>query len=251
MHALLLKIPIVILLSFSLLGCATNGDPRDPLEPLNRGIYKFNDVVDKAVLKPVAKGYKEAMPGPVQTAVGNFFSNLDDVLVLLNDLLQFKLEQAASDFSRLVWDTSVGIAGLIDVATPMDLPKHNEDFGQTLGYWGVVNGPYLVLPVLGPSTLRDTVGIIVDAQFDPVTQHKPVPERNSAIAVHAVDDRARLLDAEGILDEAALDRYVFLRDAYLQRRLGLVYDGNPPREKFEDDDEPAPAAPAAPASSRP
>ena len=244
MLALLLKIPVVILLSLGLLGCATNGDPRDPLEPLNRGIYKFNDAVDKAVLKPVATEYKESMPVPVRTAVGNFFSNLDDVLVLLNDLLQFKLDQAASDFSRLAWNTSVGIAGLIDIATPMDLPKHNEDFGQTLGYWGVGNGPYLVLPFYGPSTLRDTVGTVVDVQFDPVAQHTPVAERNSAIAVHAVDNRSRLLEAEEVFDEAAIDRYVFLRDAYLQRRRGLVYDGNPPREKFEDDDEPAtPAAP--------
>lgn len=247
MHALLLKISAVTLLSFSLLGCATNGDPRDPLEPLNRGVYKFNDAVDKAVIKPVATGYKEAVPGLVQTAVGNFFSNLDDVLVLFNDLLQFKLDQSASDFSRLAWNTSVGIAGLIDVATPMELPKHNEDFGQTLGYWGIGNGPYLVLPILGPSTLRDATGRLVDSHFDPVWRHHPVPERNSAVAVYGVDTRARLLDAEGILDEAALDRYVFLRDAYLQRRLGLVYDGNPPREKFEDDD----PAPSTPASSRP
>lgn len=238
----------VMLLSLALLGCATNGDTRDPLEPLNRGIYKFNDVVDKAVLKPVATGYKESLPDPVRTAVGNFFSNLDDVLVLLNDLLQFKLDQAASDFSRLVWNTSVGIAGLFDVATPMDLPKHNEDFGQTLGYWGIDNGPYLVLPFFGPSTLRDAVGTAVDFQFDPVVQHTPVPERNSAFAVNTVDTRARLLDAEKVLDEAAIDRYVFLRDAYLQRRRGLVYDGNPPREKFEDNDDPAPATPA---SSRP
>jgi len=247
MRATFFKLPTVMLLSLALLGCATNGDPRDPLEPLNRGIYKFNDAVDKAVLKPVATGYKEAMPDPVRTAVGNFFSNLDDVLVLLNDLLQIKLDQAASDLSRLVWNTTVGIAGLIDIATPMDLPKHNEDFGQTLGYWGVDNGPYLVLPLLGPSTLRDAIGTIVDTHFDPVAQHTPVPERNSAIAIHGVDNRSRLLDTEEILDEAALDRYVFLRDAYLQRRRGLVYDGNPPREKFEDDD----PAPSTPASSRP
>ena len=248
MRANFFKLPTVMLLSLALLGCATNGDPSDPLEPLNRGIYKFNDAVDKAVLKPVATGYKETMPDPVRTAVGNFFSNLDDVLVLLNDLLQFKLERAATDFSRLVWNTTVGIAGLIDVATPMDLAKHNEDFGQTLGYWGVGNGPYLVLPFFGPSTLRDAVGSAVDAQFDPVVQHTPVAERNSAIAIHGVDTRSRLLDAEKVLDEAAIDRYVFLRDAYLQRRRGLVYDGNPPREKFEDYDDPAPAAPA---SSRP
>lgn len=247
MRPLLLKVPVVILLSIGLLGCATNGDRRDPLEPLNRGIYQFNDVVDKAVLKPVATGYKEVMPDPVRTAVGDFFSNLDDVLVLLNDLLQFKLEQAASDFSRLAWNTTVGIFGLIDVASKMDLPKHNEDFGQTLGYWGIDNGPYLVLPILGPSTLRDTVGLAVDGHFDPVWQHTPVDERNTVVAVHTVDGRSRLLDAEKVLDEAAIDRYVFLRDAYLQRRRGLVYDGNPPREKLEDeDDEPAPAAPAAP-----
>jgi len=244
MRAIFFKLPTVMLLSLALLGCATNGDPRDPLEPLNRGIYKFNDVVDKAVLKPIATGYRDAMPDPVRTAVGNFFSNLDDVLVLLNDLLQFKPEQAASDFSRLVWNTSVGIAGLIDVATPMDLPKHNEDFGQTLGYWGIGDGPYLVLPFLGPSTLRDTVGTVVDVHFDPVAQHTPVAERNSAIAIHSVDNRSRLLDAEEVLDEAAIDRYVFLRDAYLQRRRGLVYDGNPPREKFEDYDDPAPSTPA-------
>ncbi|MHB1291286.1 MAG: MlaA family lipoprotein [Sulfuricella sp.] len=244
MRATFFKLPTVMLLSLALLGCATNGDPRDPLEPLNRGIYKFNDAVDKAVLKPVATGYQEVMPDPVRTAVGNFFSNLDDVLVLLNDLLQFKLDQAASDFSRLVWNTSVGIAGLIDVATSMDLPKHNEDFGQTLGYWGVGNGPYLMLPFFGPSTLRETVGRVVDGHFDPLIQHTPVPERNSAFALSTVDTRSRRLDAEKVLDEAAIDRYVFLRDAYLQRRRGLVYDGNPPREKFEDDD-PAPSTPAS------
>ena len=234
MRAILFKVSIPILLSLGLLGCAVNGDRRDPLEPLNRGIYKFNDAVDKAVVKPVAQGYKEAMPVPVRTAVGNFFSNLDDVLVLLNDLLQFKLERAASDFSRLVWNTTVGIAGLIDVATPMELPKHNEDFGQTLGYWGISNGPYLVLPILGPSTLRDTVGLVVDGHYDPVIKHDPVSERNTSIAVHGIDARSRLLDAEKVLDEAAIDRYVFLRDAYLQRRRGLVYDGNPPRGKLED-----------------
>jgi phospholipid-binding lipoprotein MlaA len=237
MRAFFLKIPVVILLSMGLLGCATNGDRRDPLEPLNRGIYKFNDVVDRTVLKPVATGYREVTPDPVRTAVGNFFSNLDDALVLLNDLFQFKLEQAASDFSRLVWNTTAGIAGLIDVATPMELPKHNEDFGQTLGYWGIGNGPYLVLPLFGPSTLRDTVGLAVDSRFDPVWQHTPVDERNTAVTIHTVDGRSRLLDAEKVLDEAAIDRYVFLRDAYLQRRRGLVYDGNPPREKFENDND--------------
>lgn len=241
MHSTIFRIAGILLLSLGLFGCATNGDPRDPLEPLNRGIYKFNDAVDTAVIKPVATTYKDAMPSPIRTAIGNFFSNLDDVLVLLNDLLQFKLEQAASDFSRLAWNTSVGVVGLIDVATPMELPKHNEDFGQTLGYWGIDNGPYLVLPFIGPSSIRDTIGLAVDSHYDPVWRHTPVDERNSAVALHAVDARSRLFEAEEVLDEAAIDRYVFLRDAYLQRRRGLVYDGNPPHEKYEDFDEPAAA----------
>lgn len=215
-------------------GCATNGDPRDPLEPLNRGIYKFNDAVDRAVMKPVATGYKEALPQPVRTGVGNFFSNLDDVIVLLNDLLQFKLGQAASDFSRLVWNTSAGILGLIDVATPMDLPKHNEDFGQTLGYWGVGNGPYLVLPLLGPSNLRDSVGLVVDYKVDPVYQQNDMADRNTAVVLRAIHKRSVLLGAEEVVEQASLDPYTFVRDAYLERRRNLIYDGHPP--KSEDDE---------------
>lgn len=227
----------LLLVSLFLLGgCATNGDRRDPLEPMNRGIYQFNDTVDKAIIKPVAQGYKEILPQPVRTAVSNFFSNLDDVLVLLNDLLQFKLQQAASDFARLIWNTTFGVAGLIDVSTSMGLEKHNEDFGQTLGYWGLGNGPYLVLPILGPSSLRDTTGRVVDWQFDPVVQHPVVAERNTATVIKVESVRARLLETDKVLDEAALDPYVFVRDAYLQRRRALVYDGNPPRVKFDEDD---------------
>jgi phospholipid-binding lipoprotein MlaA len=218
---------------------------------LNRGIYKFNDIVDKAVIKPVAQGYREVLPGPVRTGVGNFFSNLDDVLVLLNDTLQLKLERSASDFSRLTWNSTLGIFGLVDVATPMGLEKHNEDFGQTLGYWGIGNGPYLVLPFLGPSTFRDTAGIVVDWQFDPVVQQKDIPMRNTAVGIHTVDNRARFLDTEKVVEEAALDPYVFVRDGYLQRRLGLVYDGNPPREKFEDEENVDSSAKEAPPRAQP
>jgi phospholipid-binding lipoprotein MlaA len=214
-------------------GCATNGDPRDPLEPLNRGIYQFNDAVDRGIMKPVAKGYKAVLPQPVRTGVGNFFSNLDDVVVLLNDLLQFKFGQAASDFSRLVWNTSVGILGLIDVATPMDLPKHNEDFGQTLGRWGVGNGPYLVLPLLGPSNLRDTVGLVVDYRVDPVYQQDDMADRNTAIVLRAIHKRSVLLGAEDVVREGALDPYSFVRDAYLDRRRNLIYDGKPPKDEDE------------------
>lgn len=226
----------LLLASLLLGGCATNGDRRDPLEPLNRGIYQFNESVDKAVIKPVAQGYKEVLPQPVRTGVANFFSNLDDVLVLLNDLLQFKLERAAGDFSRIVWNTTAGIAGLFDVATEFGLEKHNEDFGQTLGYWGLGDGPYLVLPILGPSSLRDGLGRVVDWQFDPLTNHHDVADRNVAAVVKIEDTRARLLETDKVLDEAALDPYVFVRDGYLQRRRGLVYDGNPPRPKFDEDE---------------
>lgn len=224
---------------FLLGGCASQDerrDARDPLEPMNRTIYQFNEKVDDAVLKPVARGYRDTLPQPVRTGVANFFSNIDDVVVLFNDVLQFKLEHAVTDLNRVVWNSTLGIAGLFDVASKLGMEKRNEDFGQTLGYWGVGNGPYLVLPFLGPSTLRDTTGRIVDAQVDPLTQHHPVDERNVSTAVKFIDGRARLLSAEKVLDEAALDPYVFMRDAWLQRRHSLVHDGNPPRRKFDEED---------------
>lgn len=222
--------------AFLLGGCATNGDRRDPLEPMNRGIYQFNDVVDKAVIKPVAQGYKAILPQPVRTGVSNFFSNLDDAVVVVNDVLQFKLERSVTDLFRLITNTTIGLAGLLDIATPMGLEKHNEDFGQTLGYWGVGNGPYLVLPFLGPSSFRDGVGRVVDWQYDPLSQHPREQERYTGIAVKVESVRARMLDTDKLLDDAAIDPYVFVRDAYLQRRNSLVYDGNPPRRKFDDDE---------------
>lgn len=227
-----------LLLAGSLLlgGCAVNGDRRDPLEPLNRGIYQFNESVDKAVIKPVAQGYKAVLPQPLRTGIGNFFSNLDDGLVVANDLLQLKLERAVTDLFRVITNTTIGLGGLLDIATPMGLEKHNEDFGQTLGYWGIGNGPYLVLPILGPSSFRDAVGRVADWQIDPVTNHPRVAERNSAVAVKFEDIRARLLDTDKVLDDAAIDPYVFVRDAYLQRRRNLIYDGNPPRQKFDEDE---------------
>jgi len=228
-------------LFLSLAGCATT-DPRDPLEPLNRSIYHFNDAVDKAVVKPVAQGYKKVLPQPVRTAVTNFFSNIDDMLIALNNLLQFKFRDAASDVARVAFNTTFGIAGLFDVATSFGLEKHNEDFGQTLGYWGIGDGPFLMLPLLGPSNLRDAIGLAAYYRLDPVLNLDHVPTRNTLSALRFIDRRARLLDAEKVLDEAALDPYTFLRDAYIQHRRSLVYDGNPPREKLEDDepDKPAP-----------
>lgn len=225
-------------LALALTGCASNGDPRDPLEPLNRGIYQFNDTVDKAVMKPVAQGYRAVLPNPVRTGVGNFFSNIDDALIAVNNLLQFKFTHAASDVGRLLTNTTIGIGGLFDVATGWGLEKHNEDFGQTLGYWGIGDGPFLMLPFLGPSNVRDSVGLAVYYQLDPVWNLNHIPTRNTLSALRVLDRRARLLDAEKVLDEAALDPYTFLRDAYIQQRRNLVHDGNPPREKLDDESAP-------------
>lgn len=224
----------LILVSGFLSGCA-HQNTRDPLEPLNRGVYAFNDAIDIAVMKPLAKGYQAVLPQFVRTGVTNFFSNLDDVTVAVNNLLQLKLPHAASDIGRLVINSTIGVLGLFDVATHFGLEKHNEDFGQTLGYWGLGNGPYLVLPFLGPSSFRDGVGRWVDWKTDPVSWEDHIRTRNQALALRFLNNRALLLDSEKVLDAAAIDRYAFLRDAYLQRRRSLVYDGNPPPEPEEDD----------------
>lgn len=229
----------LMMLAAALAGCATPYNRKDPLEPLNRKIYKFNDTVDKAVLKPVAKGYQSVVPLPFRVMIGNFFSNLDDVVVVVNDLFQLKGKQAFSDAGRVFINSTLGFAGLVDVAGPSGYPKHNEDFGQTLGYWGIENGPYLVLPFLGPSTLRDGMGDVVDWQFYPVYRTHDMARKNSLVAINAVDKRAGLLNGENILMQAALDPYVFIREAYLQHRRNLVYDGNPPLEGDEEDDAPA------------
>ncbi len=221
-------------------GCATTPpykEPSDPLEPVNRVVYRFNDVVDRAVFKPVAKTYNKYTPTPVQTGVGNFFSNLGEPVVIVNDVLQGKLPQSASDTARLVFNSTFGVLGLIDVATPMGHPRHDEDFGQTFAVWGAGEGWYLVLPFLGPSTVRDAVGLPLEYALDPVARHDEVRERNSLYALHTIDTRARLLGASKVLDTAALDDYIFIRAAYRQRRWSLIYDGNPPRMPINDDDE--------------
>lgn len=211
-------------------GCATNS-PRDPLEPVNRAIYSFNDGVDTALIQPVAKGYRAVLPMFVRTGVSNVFANINDVLIALNNLLQGKVVSAVSDVGRVLINTTIGVAGFFDVATHFGLEKHNEDFGQTLGYWGVGDGPYLVLPILGPSNLRDAVARMVDYRTDPITYVRSMRLRNSLWGTRALSQRADLLDTSKILEVAALDPYEFLRDAYLQRRRSLVYDGAPPREK--------------------
>ncbi|MDO8207424.1 MAG: VacJ family lipoprotein [Gallionella sp.] len=243
----------IALAAVALTGCASTRplNPVDPFESFNRGVYTFNDTLDKAVVKPVAQGYNKVMPETGKSMVINFFSNLDDVIVTANDLLQFKFVQAFSDGMRVLVNSTVGVAGLVDVAS-MNLEKHNEDFGQTLGYWGVKNGPYLVVPILGPSTIRDSVGDIGDSQVSLISNTKHVRTRNQLYLTKGIKRRAQLLENESLLDGAVLDRYAFIRDAYLQRRESLVYDGNPPQEPSEDESldneptaptEPSPAAP--------
>lgn len=216
-------------------GCTSVRAPSDadPFEGFNRGVDSFNQTVDKVALKPVAQGYDKYVPGAVKSCVGNFFSNLNDISIAVNNLLQGKFKEAGSDICRFAINTTVGVLGLTDPASGMGFQKHDEDFGQTLGYWGVGSGPYLVLPLLGPSTIRDTAGRVVDNPMDPLAQHTPVDERNSAIAVKAVDKRAELLPATNLVDRVALDKYSFVRDAYLASRASKIRDGKPAPEDEE------------------
>jgi len=227
--------PFLMGTAFLLAGCATTGegDPRDPLEGWNRGVYKFNDKFDDVLARPVAQTYEDFMPREIRSRVRNFFANLADPLIGVNNMLQGKVSEGLDDWTRFILNTTVGLVGIHDVATDFGLEKHNEDFGQTFGRWGAGTGPYLVLPIFGSSNLRDGIGLAADIYTDPLGEVRPIDVRNSAIAARAVQVRADLLGASRILQEAALDRYVFQRDAYLQRRRSLVYDGRPPREKFE------------------
>jgi phospholipid-binding lipoprotein MlaA len=224
-----------LLLAFGLVlaGCAAppmgNPHAQDPWEPLNRSVSSFNDGLDRAVLKPVASAYREITPSPVRTGVHNFFNNLKDVWTIVNTTLQVKPQETVEQVMRVGVNTVLGIYGVLDIASEMNIPRHQEDFGQTLGRWGVPSGPYLVLPVLGPSTLRDSVALFSADRYGDLVQHiDHVPSRNSAYAMRAVDTRMQLLRAEELLDAAALDRYSFVRDSYLQLRNNQIYDGNAP-----------------------
>lgn len=213
-------------------GCATgpNANPADPLEPLNRQVYRFNNALDDALLKPAATVYVKVLPSPIRTGVNNFFGNLSDVWSFANSVAQLKLQDSAQTFMRVNVNTVFGLGGILDVATDLGIDRHSEDFGQTLGRWGVPAGPYLVLPLLGPSTLRDTVALPVDVQGDLVNHIADIPVRNSMYALRLIDIRANLLRVGQLLEDAALDRYTFTRDAFLQRRRSEVHDGNLPDE---------------------
>ncbi|GAA4329128.1 hypothetical protein GCM10023165_01890 [Variovorax defluvii] len=213
-------------------GCATgpNANPADPFEPFNRGVFKFNDSVDEAVLKPVAGAYRRTLPSFVRTGVNNFFGNLSDVWNFANSVLQLNLRHSADNFMRIPVNTVFGLGGLLDVATEAGIERHPEDFGQTLGRWGVPSGPYVVLPLLGPSNVRDGSALLVDRKGDLLNQIDDIPWRNSMYVLRVVDTRANFLRASELLGEAALDKYSFTRDAYLQRRRSEIHNGDLPND---------------------
>lgn len=246
MNTIRSKVVTILVVGLFLTGCAatkTNNQdgPYDPLEPMNRAVFNFNEMVYDNVLDPVARGYKRVTPDPIELVVGNFFSNLNDVVVVANSVLQLNYESALVSSTRVLINTTFGIFGLIDIASDIsaasdvNLNKRNEDFGQTLGRYGVASGPYIVLPFLGPSSVRDTFGIAVDSFFmDPVTQGvtgvfmkdvdylNTVALRLPVASARTINARAQFLDDDKTLEEAALDKYEFMRDAYLQRRTSLI-----------------------------
>jgi len=243
----LTKVLLCFVLIVAVSGCATQAN-RDPLEGVNRAVYKFNDVTDRALIKPIATGYKAITPSPVRTGVSNFFGNINTFISAINNLLQFKFSNAFTEAGRFVINSTFGVAGLIDVASMDKVPVHKEDFGQTLGAWGVGNGAYLVLPFLGPSSVRDGSGMLVDTlAFDPITYVNEAETRNVIRGVQFLDKRTQLLDAKDILDNASLDPYAFTRDAYLQNRDTMIRDGDvtaPSNDGFEPADEDKTPAPA-------
>jgi phospholipid-binding lipoprotein MlaA len=223
----------VLVLSGVLGGCASSGNPKDPIEGFNRAIYGFNEAVDTVLIKPVAQGYDAVLPSPVRTGVTNFFGNIADFFIGVNNLLQGKPDQAVSDLGRLLVNSTIGLLGVLDWASDMGMEKHEEDFGQTFGRWGVGDGAYVMLPILGPRTVRDTAGFVLDFVADPVGNVGHIPTRNTLYAIRFIDVRADLLPADKVIEEAALDKYSYVRDGYLQRRNNLIHDGNPPREKMD------------------
>lgn len=229
----MIRTVFVLALTFTLVGCATTNNPRDPFEGYNRTMFSFNDKLDKYALKPAASAYQTAVPTFVQTGIGNFFGNLGDVWTAVNNLLQGKGADGMSDVARVLINSTLGLGGLIDIGSEAGFQKHKEDFGQTLGKWGVKSGPYIVLPLLGPSTLRDTVALPIDFKGDLWLYQDPVRTRNTGSFIRVIDKRAALLDAGNLIDDAALDPYQFVRDAYMQRREAQVHDG----EASTDDDE--------------
>ena len=224
---------LALALAASLGACASApaSNPRDPLERFNRAMFTFNDTIDQVALKPAATAYKNVLPTFVQTGVSNFFGNLSDVWSSVNNLLQAKGEAGMSDLTRVALNSTFGFGGLLDIASEAGLRKHNEDFGQTLGTWGVKPGPYLMLPLFGASTLRDTVALPLDMLGDPLAYKNPAKVRYMGTVLRIVDQRAVFLDASNLMEEAALDRYEFVRDSFLQRQQSRIEREEAPGRK--------------------
>jgi phospholipid-binding lipoprotein MlaA len=237
---------IALAASLLLVGCASapTANPKDPWEPMNRSVASFNDKVDDNVLKPLATGYRNVVPDLIQTGVRNVFNNFADMWSTVNNLLQLKPINTAESLGRVIVNTVFGIYGIFDVATYIKLERHPEDFGQTLGYWGVPNGPYLVLPLFGPSTLRDGASLPIDFAVSPTQFVNDIPTRNQVFTLRLVSKRAELLKSGSMLEEASIDKYSFARDAYLQYRRSQIYDGNPPDEEDSNNDPSANPVPA-------
>jgi phospholipid-binding lipoprotein MlaA len=216
-------------------GCASTGHSKDPLEGFNRSMFTLNDNLDRIVVKPAAQGYAAVLPTVVQHGVSNFFANIGDIFIAANDALQGKMPDAINDVGRVLVNSTLGVLGLRDVASELGVEKHDEDFGQTLGAWGLGEGAFIVLPFFGPRTVRDSFGLALDMHFDPVGNMYPIAERNTLVVTRVLSDRVQMFPAEKILNEAALDRYAFVRSAYLQHRRNQVSDGNAPRNR--DDEE--------------
>lgn len=237
-----------------LAGCATvpasaDKATKDPWESFNRKVFAFNDKIDKAVLKPVAETYRDAVPRLVRQGVTNVLGNIGDVWSTANNFLQGKVQVGFEMGMRVATNTVFGLFGLLDPATEMGLTKRPEDFGQTLGRWGLASGPFVVLPLVGPSTVRDTAGFLVDRQASPSSLPDAEAGRYGVLALELVSTRATFLSTGELVNEVALDRYTFVRDAYLARRRDVLYDGAPPMDTFNYDDYPAPLAPAPPAAA--
>ena len=242
-------------LALALLGaCATvpasaGGPVNDPWEGWNRKVFSFNEKIDEAVLKPVAQAYRDVVPSFVRTGINNVLNNLYDVWATANHFLQGKVQSGLEMGMRVLTNTVLGAGGLMDPASEMGLTRRAEDFGQTLGRWGLGNGPFVVLPLLGPSTLRDTAGLLVDRQAAPSALPNTDAGTYTVLATELVNTRANLLSAGALVDQVALDKYAFIRDAYLSRRRDALYDGAPPMETFEDDGADPAATPAKPAAA--
>ena len=225
----------ILPLTFILVGCASTHSPQDSFEGFNRAMFSFNDKFDQAALIPAARAYQMLLPAFVQNGVGNFFGNINDVPTACNNLMQGRIPDGMSDLMRVLVNTTIGLGGVLDVATDFGMQRHDQDFGQTLGRWGVKPGPYVVLPLLGPTTLRDAAAMPIDLTMDPVGKVYPVLMRNIGSSIRVVDRRAYMLVSSSLIEDAALDKYEFVRDAYMQRRQNKIYLTDPPWSSPDDD----------------